>query len=166
MKNMGQAKKITKSELQKEKLKDIFVNMLNTNVSIMRFQMTLTDKSEEIKGLKQFIRMANKAIDIINNVNHIEILISLYNSFIGGKEGYFATLTRVITLKTTIAYWDKSKKGFQEFLQKEEEGRSKSEEELKERQEQQQAIKKAREEGKSVEFIYENGKMKPIIKSN
>lgn len=160
---MGHQVKKDKIVVQKEKLKNVFYGMIHTNIAIMEFQKTLTDKEEEIKTIKKVINLSKKALEIIANVQHFEILVSLYNSFINGKENYYVTLIRTITLKTTIQRWDKSKKGFDEFLKMEIAAKAKSQEELKERQEQAEFIKKAQQEGKKIEFVLKDGKIQPIV---
>lgn len=160
---MGHTMTKSKIDVQKEKLKNVFYGMIHTNIAIMEFQKTLTDKEEEIKTIKKVINLSKKALDVISNVQHFEILVSLYNSFINGKESYYVTLIRTITLKTTIQRWDKSKKGFDEFLKMEIAAKSKSEQELKERQEQAEFIKKAQQEGKKIDFAFKDGKIQPVV---
>lgn len=148
---------------QKQNLKKIFVSMLETNIAIMKLQITLTNKEEEIKGLKRFIKESNKAIDIINSVSHYEILISLYNTFINGKETYFVTLCKTVNNKKTIVHWDRTKKGFQEFNKLEVEAKAKSKAEYKKKLKEKEMIEKAKQEGKKVEMVYVDGKLQPRI---
>lgn len=159
---MGHEKK-TKLDVQKRRLKSVFYTMLNTNIAIMEFQLTLTDDPNEQEGLKRFIKMSNKAIEIISQVNHYEILVSLYNTFVNGKETYFATLCKTICLKNTITKWDRTEKGFKLFLELENQAKAKSQEEYNKRIEQQEMIKKAKEEGKKVEMVLVDGKIQPRI---
>lgn len=152
--------KITK---QKELLKKIFTRMLETNIEIMKFQMTLAKTSEELKGLKNFVKQSEKAIKIVQGVNHYEILVSLYNTFVNGKETYFMTLCKTINRKDTILKWDRTEKGFKLFLQLESEAKAKSKEEYEKKLAQKEMIKKAKEEGKKIEMVYVNGKLEPQI---
>lgn len=156
-------KKIEKAEVQKARLKRIFISMLNTNIAIMQFQLTLTDKKEDIKGLKKFIRDSVTAQEIIGSVSHYEILVSLYNTFINGKETYFATLCKTINNKKTIKRWDRTQKGFKEFIALESEAKARSKAEYEKKVAQQEAIKKAKEEGKQVEMVFVDGKLQPRI---
>lgn len=156
-------KKIEKAEVQKARLKRIFWNMLDTNISIMQFQLTLTDNEEDIKGLKKFISESKKAQNLIGSIRHYEILVSLYNTFINGKETYFATLCKTINSKNTIKKWDRTAKGFKEFVALESEAKARSKEEYEKKLAQQEAIKKAKEEGKKVEMVYVDGKLQPRI---
>ena len=155
--------KIEKAEVQKLRLKSIFLALLDTNISIMQFQLTLTDKEEDIKGLKKFISESKKAQNLINSIRHYEILVSLYNTFINGKETYFATLCKTINSKNTIIKWDRTEKGFKEFVALESEAKARSKKEYEKKLAQQEAIKKAKEEGKKVEMVYVDGKLQPRI---
>ena len=163
---MGQESKQQKLDVQKVKLKRLFCSIIDTNINVMDFQLTLTDKEEEIKGLKHFIKESNKAKEIINSVVHFEILASLYNSFLNGKESYFLSFVRTVNRKDTVVKWDRTKKGFKEFQQKEIEARAKSEQELKEKMAMQEMIRKAKEEGKKIEMVYVDGKLQPTIVDN
>lgn len=160
---MGHKNKQTKLDVQKVKLKRLFCSIIDTNINVMDFQLTLTDKEEEIKGLKHFIKESKKAKEIINSVVHFEILSSLYNSFLNGKETYFLSFVRVVNKKDTVVKWDRTKKGFKEFQQKEIEARAKSEQELKDKMTMQETIRKAKEEGKKIEFSLVDGKLQPTI---
>lgn len=150
-------------DVQKARLKKIFVSMLETNMAVMQFQITLTDKPEEIKGLKKFVSESKKAIDIINSVVHYEILVSLYNTFLNGKETYFATLCKTINNKKTIVRWDRTKIGFNEFIKLESEAKAKSKAEYEKKLKEKEMIEKAKEEGKKVEMVYVDGKLQPRI---
>ena len=152
-----------KSEKQKELLKKVFVKMLETNIEIMNFQMTLAKTSEELKGLKKFVKETEKAIEIVNSVRHNEILVSLYNTYINSKETYFMSLCKVINRKDTIVKWDRTEKGFKLFQQLENEAKAKSKEEYEKKQAEQEMIAKAKAEGKRIEMVYENGKITPRI---
>ena len=163
---MGHDNKQQKLDVQKVKLKRLFCSIIDTNINVMDFQLTLTDKAEEIKGLKHFIKESKKAKEIINSVVHYEILASLYNSFLNGKESYFLSLVRTVNSKDTIVKWDRTKKGFKDFQQKELEARAKSEKELKEKMAMQEMIRKAKEEGKKIEMVYVDGKLQPTIVDN
>lgn len=152
-----------KSEKQKEMLKKIFVKMLETNIEIMRFQITLTDKANEIKGLKHYVKESEKAIKLIQGVRHYEILVSLYNTYINSKETYFMSLCKIINRKDTIVKWDRTEKGFKLFQQLESEAKAKSKEEMEKKKAEQEMIAKAKADGKQIEMVFENGKITPRI---
>lgn len=155
--------KIDKIDVQKARLKKIFVNMLNLNISIMNFQITLTDKQEEIKGLKRIIKKTEKAIELINSVVHYEILVSIYNSFVNGKEPFYVAFLSSISAKNTVKYWDRTKKGFKEFLKMEKDAKEKTDKEYAEKRKVKETIEKAKKEGKKIEMMYVDGKIKPVI---
>lgn len=152
-----------KVDTQKELLKKIFARLVETNIEIMKFQITLTKKEDEIKGLRKLIKTSEKAIEIINSINHYEILVSLYNTFVNKKEFYFISIMHNIVNKNTIVKWDRSEKGFKQFLKLESEAQELAKKEQEEKVKEQEFIRKAKEEGKKVEMIYKDGKIKPII---
>lgn len=155
--------KKSKVDVQKTRLKSIFLDMLRTNISIMQFQLTLTDDPKDKKGLKKFIKDSEKAIEIVTSITHYEILVSLYNTFLYGKETYFATLCKTINNKNTIVKWDRTEKGFKLFQKLESDAKARSKEEYEKKLKEQEMIKKAREEGKKVEMVYVDGKLQPRI---
>lgn len=163
---MGHRVKKDIPSVQKERLKSVFQCLLASTKEILRFQLTLTQKEEEIKGIKKLIKKCDKAQEIIASVKHIEILVSLYNSFIAHKENYYVLLSSTITSKNTFTRWDRTEKGFKEFLECEKLARAKSKEEYEQKQKQQEMLKKAKEEGKKIEFAYKDGKLEPIIVSD
>lgn len=154
--------KHNKIDTQKECLKKIFVKMIATNIAIIEFQLTLTNKKEEIKGLKNIIKRSNRAIDIINDINHYEILVSLYNAFVNRKEPYFVSFVCTIDRKV-INKWDKTEKGFKEFLEEEQQAVENDINNELEKRKTAKMIQQARAEGKKVEMMYVDGKIKPVI---
>jgi len=160
---MGNKQKTTILDIQKQKLKAVFNALLDTNIAIMQFQMTLTSDKNDIKGLKSFIKDSWKAKEIINSVVHYEILVSLYNTFLNNKETYFMTLCKTVNNKKTIQKWDRTEKGFQMFLALENEAKAKSKEEYEKRVKQQEMIKQAKEQGKKIEMVLVDGKLQPRI---
>ena len=137
--------------------------MLELNISIMNFQITLTNKQDEIKGLKKIIRKTEKAIELVNGIVHYEILVNIYNSFVNGKEPFYIAFLTSITSKKTIVRWDRTKKGFQEFLEMEKEAKEKTDKEYAEKQKIKETIEQAKKEGKKIEMMYVDGKIKPVI---
>ena len=160
---MGHKKENDKLSVQKARLKHVFVRLLETEQAIMCFQLTLATEPEHIKGIKKIIKDCDKAIETINSIVHYEILVSLYNAFVNGKESFYVMLSSTINSKKKVIHWDKTKKGFQEFIALEEQAKAQTQKELDERLEQQKLIQKAKEEGKKIEMIFQDGKLKPII---
>ena len=160
---MGHKKEINKLDVQKQRLKSVFASLLDSEIAIMNFQLTLASEEEHIKGIKKVIRDSEKAKRIIYGIVHYEILVSLYNAFVNGKESFYVMLSSTINSKNKVTYWDRTKKGFQEFIALEEMAKAQTQKELDERLEQQKLIQKAKEEGKKIEMIFQDGKLKPII---
>lgn len=160
---MGHKEENDKLSVQKARLKHVFVRLLETEKAIMCFQLTLATEPEHIKGIKKIIKDCDKAIETINGIVHYEILVSLYNAFVNGKESFYVMLSSTINSKNKVTYWDRTKKGFQEFIALEEQAKAQTQKELDERLEQQKLIQKAKEEGKKIEMIFQDGKLKPII---
>ena len=154
--------KKNKLEEQKERLKDIFIDLLATNISILQFQRTLTSKPEEKQGLKRLINKSAKAIGIVREIKHYELLVSLYNMYVNKKETYFISICGSICSKE-LQKWDKTEKGFKEFKKLEQQAIDDYDRKQEESKKQAEFIKKAREEGKKVEMIYKDGKIQPII---
>ena len=160
---MGQRVKQSKADVQKQRLKNAIISVLQANESIMTFHKTLVSDEKSLKIINKSIKQSRKAMLIINQVKHIEILQSLYNALLSGKENYFALFGSVILAKNNVIRWDTTEKGFNEFLKLEAEAKAKSKKEYEEKLKEQELIKKAKEEGKKVEYAYVDGKMKPYI---
>ena len=160
---MGQKKEIDKLSVQKQRLKSVFTSMLDSEIAIMNFQLTLATEEEHIKGIKKVIKDSEKAKNIVTSITHYEILVSLYNAFVNGKESFYVMLSSTINSKNKVTYWDRTKKGFQEFVKLEQDAKAQSQKDYEEKLEQQKIIQKAREEGKKIEMIFQDGKLKPII---
>ena len=160
---MGHKKKMSKVDVQKAKLKSLFNMMLATTKEILLFQLTISNDLENTKGIKKLIKECEKAQEIVMSITHLEILISLYNTFINGKETYFLTLSKLINNKNTIKKWDRTEKGFKLFQELENQAKAKTQEEYTKQLEQQEMIKKAKEQGKKVEMVYIDGKLQPRV---
>lgn len=154
-------KKTNKSDVQKLKLKQTLKSMCDVAISTLDFELTLIDDPEQQKKIKNIISTCKKAKEKIDQVRHIEILMSLFNAFITGKEQYF--VVTALTINKDVKKFDSTEKGFKEFLRLEEESRAKFEKEQQEKKELQEKIAKAKEEGKKVEMTYVNGKVEPVI---
>lgn len=156
-------KEIDKINVQKERLKAVFNRLLDTEIAIMQFQLTLASEDEHIKGIKKVIKDSEKAKKIVTSITHYEILVSLYNAFVNGKESFYVMFSATINAKNKVTYWDRTKKGFQEFIALEEQAKAQSQKDFEERLKQQEIIKKAQEEGKKIEMVFQDGKLKPIL---
>ena len=147
---------------QIEYLKQVFINFLETEIAILRFQKSLSKRGKDRKGLDEMIKNSEKAIETVRDLKHIEILTSLYNAFLSQKEHYFIMVEKTLNSEN-VEKWDKTEDGFKEFLELEETEKAKSQQELEEKKKQAETIAKARAEGKKIEMILEDGKLKPVI---
>ena len=143
--------------------KNTLISLLNSYIEIAKLKRFLATELKDKEICDRVIRKTKKSIHIIKDVNHVEILRSVYNTFIGGKETLFAVMVGSINHKDTISTWDKTEKGFQEFLQREEDAKKVYKEEMEKKKAQEDAIKKAKEEGKKVEFVMKDGKLEPVF---
>lgn len=163
---MGQAIKKDKLSVQKERMKNVFNSMLDSEIAIMQFQLTLAIEEKHIKGIKKVISQCKKAKEIISNIVHYEILVSLYNTFVNGRESFFVMLSSTIVSKNKVNYWDKTKKGFEIFKELEANARAQSQKDFEERKKQMEMVEQAKKDGKKVEYVYKDGKIQPLIVDN
>lgn len=137
------------------------MHMISVARDIVVFQQANDDDPSHKKTYAKLLRHCDKAEKLVWNCYHIEILASLYNSFVSGKEQYYIIL--VESIFKNVEKWDKTKKGFEIFLALDQEARDKFNSEKEEREKQMEMIKKAREEGKKIDFVFQNGKLTPVI---
>ena len=158
---MGHEKK-SKGIVQNTRLKTMLCSLLETTIAIMQFNLTLVKNVNDIKITKKVIQESKKAIDIISNVKHNEILVDLYNSFIVNNMAFFVSATRVMSDTKKIKHWD-TDKGFKDFIKARELAFAKCDKELEEKKKEQEMVEKAKAEGKNVELMYKDGKIKHVI---
>lgn len=149
-----------KKELQKGKLKSVISMLLATEIALFEFEYTLMDNEQDKQACKKLISESKKAQEIVYKVKHVEILTSIFNTFLGNRETYFIGLSHSIV--KNVRKWD-TQKGFKEFLLLEKQAREQHQSEQQERENYQKIIEQAKKEGKKVEMIFENGKIKPIV---
>ena len=159
---MGQKIEKSKAEVQNTRLKNILVSLLSTTNAIMEFNLTLVKEEKDIKITKKLIRDGKKAISIVQNVKHNEILVDLYNSFVLNNMPFFVAATRVMSNPVKIKHWD-TEKGFKDFIKERELAFAKCDKELEEKKKEEEMIKKAKAEGKNVELMYKDGKVKYVV---
>ena len=147
----------------KNLLKSVIIDTLKVNKSIAEYQKSITKNRKNTYLCNKIIRETEKAISIIRDVNHSEILESLYKTFVGGKESFYYAILSSVNNPNTIQVWDKSEEGFKKFLELEQDAKEKYENEIKEKKEQREMIEKAKKEGKKVEMMLKDGKLKPVI---
>ena len=147
--------------IKKSNLQQIVIKLIEANISLIKFQRIVDSDKTHHKTYEKLIRHSLNAINQVKNCQHIEILASIYNSFVSGKEQYFIIVSE--SIYKNLKRWDTTKKGFEEFTRLDNEAREQFAKESEERQAQLEAVKKAREEGKKVDFVLENGKVVPVI---
>lgn len=150
---------------QREHLQNILISIIDSEIAILQFQKSIAKERKDKSGLNKMINKGKKAKDVIRDLRHTELLISLYNTFVNGKESYFIMVERTINSKNTQK-WDKTEKGFKEFVELEEQAKAKSKEEYEERMKQREMIINAKKQGKKVEMLFKNGKLTPVIVEN
>ena len=151
-----------KGIVQNARLKTMLCSLLETTIAIMQFNLTLVKNVNDIKITKKVIQESKKAIEIIRNVKHNEILVDLYNSFIVNNMAFFVSATRVMSDTKKIKHWD-TDKGFKDFIKAREIAFAKCDKELEEKKKEQEMVEKAKAEGKNVELMYKDGKIKHVI---
>ena len=142
-------------------LKSLISSMIIVTQKIIEFQQDNDDDPKHKNTYAKLLRHCKSAYNLVWSCQHIEILASLYNSFISGKEQFYVILTE--SIYKNVKKWDTTKKGFEEFLKLDEDARNEFNKEKEERERQQEMIKKAREEGKKIDFVFENGKLTPVV---
>ena len=150
---------------QREHLQNIFLSLIDSEIAILQFQKSIAKDKKDKSGLNKMINKGKKAKNVICDLRHTEILVSLYNSFVNGKEPFFITIERTINHKNTQK-WDKTEKGFKEFVELEEQAKAQSKAEYEEKLKQKEMIENAKKQGKKIEMVFENGKLTPVIVEN
>ena len=151
-----------KAKLQNDRLKNALIKLVETNIAIMEFNLTLVNEKKDINVTKTMIKQGKKAIEIIKSVKHNEILTDLYNSFIVGNIPYFVAATRTIALPKKIKHWD-TEKGFKDFIKERENAIAQYEKDQDEKKKERERIEQAKREGKNVELMYKDGKVRYVV---
>lgn len=149
---------------EREHYINIISSVLETNILVMTYYKHRTNDPKAKAICNNSIKSAKKGLEKLPTINHIEILRSLFNNIIVGKEQLFVVASSICSLKN-IDKWDKTEKGFKEFLYKEELAKKELETKVAEEKRQQEIIAKAKEQGKKVEMVYDNEtkRLKPVI---
>ena len=128
----------------------------------MNMYKILASDEKSKKVCDKSIKNCKKALKIVPNIKHIEILYSVYNTIVAGKENIFALSGTIISSKQ-LKKWDTTKEGFKEFQEREEEARNKQKLQNEELERNRMVMEEARKTGKKVEIVYENGVAKPVM---
>ena len=150
-------------EIKRKHIVQILKKVMEANIELMTYYKLLATDDKSKRVCSKSIRQSKKAIEKLDHTKHIEILVSLYNTIISGKENIFVVCGSLICSKQ-FDRWDKTDKGFQEFLKLEEKAQTKQQEENEEKVKNAEIVRKAKEEGKEIDMVYVDGKIKPVVK--
>lgn len=145
---------------KKVALKKAIKSLIQANIDIMQYHLSINSDEKVVKVIKTNINRGKKALLIVDEIWHIEILESLYRSFIFGKEQYFALVSATIVKQAKK--WD-TEKGFVEFMELEKQALEKAKKEQEERQQDEETIRVAKEMGKKIEMVMKNGRLRPVV---
>ena len=145
---------------KKVALKKAIKSLIQANIDIMQYHLSINNDEKVVKVIKTNINRGKKALLIVDEIWHIEILESLYRSFIFGKEQYFALVSATIVKQARK--WD-TEKGFVEFMELEKQALEQAKKEQEERQADEETIRVAKEMGKKIEMVMKNGRLRPVI---
>ena len=154
-----------KEELQRKSITTIIRKVLETNIELMTYYKHLATDENSKRVCSKSIRQTKKALEKLPHVKHLEILVSIYNTIISGKESVFVLGGTLICSKQ-FDRWDKTEKGFKEFLEIEKDNKEQQRQKAEEQEITREKIRLAKEQGKKVEMVYQDGKVVPVIKEN
>lgn len=149
--------KITRNKINK--IKDILISMLMVNIYNLEYQKSMTNVKKYKNSFTTMILHTNKAISLIRNCKHFDILADLYNAFVAGRETFFIALSE--SVYKNVEKWD-TEEGHKEFIELQKDAIEKSNAEEEEKKKIVETIQKAKEEGKKIQFVYDKGKITPV----
>lgn len=153
---------MSKEELKRKYLINIIRKVLETNIELMSYYKHYATDEKSKRICSKSIRHTQKSLERLPHIKHIEILQSLFNAIIGGKEVVFVSAGSLVCGKK-VEKWDSTEKGFKEFMALEQEAIKKAKEKAEQDQKDRELIANAKAEGKKVEMVYMNGKFRPMI---
>ena len=153
---------MNKEEIKRKHLIEIIRKVLETNIELMNYYKFFATDEKSRKVCSKSIKQTKKSIERLPHIKHIEILQSLFNAIVSGKEVIFVSAGSLVGGKN-VQRWDTTEKGFKEFIKLEEESKKAYEQKVEEERKTREAVSKAKQEGKKVSFALIDGKMKPII---
>lgn len=147
---------------KREYLIKIIKKVLETNIELMIYYKHCATDEKSKKVCNKSIKQTRRSLEKLPHIKHIEILQSLFNAIVGGKEFIFVSAGSLVGGKN-VEKWDSTEKGFKEFIKLEEESKKAYEQKVEEERKTREVVSKAKQEGKKVSFALIDGKMKPII---
>ena len=152
-------------KLERKHLIKIITKFLETNIENCNFMKKLYAKDEKtVKIINKSINQSKKSLELIHQIKHLEILRAIYGDCVGKLQAQFMVGGTLITSKTTQRF-DKTEKGFEEFIRIQKENQELYMQKMKEKKENAELIAKAKEEGKKVEYVVDpvTKKTRPMI---
>lgn len=153
---------------EREFLIALIGDTLKLNINNCQLIKELDKNNVELqKTLDNSIEKSKNALEILDKIEHIEILRAIYNDYVN-KISSHLVMGGALVSSPKIQEWDKSEKGFNEFKIANREALKLAKQKQKEQQESALAIKKAQEQGKKVQMVYDptTRKLKPVIESD
>lgn len=147
---------------RRKHLINVLASCLTIGIEIAKLQKLYEINPKAIKVYNRSIKENTYALEHLSSIKHIEILENLYNSLIGPHNAVGYCVIGAIFNKKGAFYYDKEE-NFQEFLKINKEELEKEEQARKEQEEMRKVVQEATKNGKKIEFVSENGKMKPVI---
>ena len=152
-------------EQERTQLIECIKKALELNISNCRFMKNVYKGNQDtIKTLNLSIRQCEKALNEVSLIKHLEVLRAIYGDIVGKISNSLMLGGTLIVAKKTN-YFDKTEKGFKEFMELQEENRKIYQQKIQEQKESKEAIEKAKEQGKKIEYMVDpvTKKLKPII---
>lgn len=150
---------------ERQELINLITKALQLNIDNCLFmkQLYKGNKNNQ-KVFNKSILQTKKALVLVKEIKHIEILRAVYGDIVGRSSGILMLGGTEICSKQ-LKKWDNTEKGFKEFLELQEENQKIMAQKLKEKQESAEIMKKAKEQGKKVEMLYDPvaKKVKPVV---
>ena len=153
---------MNKEEIKRKHLIEIIRKVLETNIELMTYYKFFATDEKSRNVCSKSIKQTKKSLERLPHIKHIEILQSLFNAIVSGKEVIFVSAGSLVGGKN-VQRWDTTEKGFKEFIKLEEESKKAYEQKVEEERKTREVVSKAKQEGKKVSFALIDGKMKPII---
>ena len=153
---------MNKQEIKRKYLINIIRKVLETNIELMAYYKYFATDEKSKKICAKSIKQTKKSLEKLPHIKHVEILQSIFNATVSGKEIVFVSAGTLVGGKN-VEKWDNSEKGFEEFKKLEEEAKNNYQKKIEEEKKNKEIIEKAKADGKKISYAYINGKIKPII---
>ena len=105
-----------KEEIKRKYLISIIRKVLETNIELMTYYKHYATDEKSKRICSKSIRHTKKSLERLPLIKHIEILQSLFNAIVGGKEVIFVNAGSIFC-SMRVEKWDSTEKCFKEFLQ-------------------------------------------------